>query len=531
LGALLEERNQKLVEVFDRLRVQSLKLEPYKCEFLRKEVYFLGYKVIADGVAKDERKVAAIKNIPVPTNTKQLKAFLGLAEFSRKFVPRFSPIAGPLHKLTGRNVLYVWGREKAEAFQTLKDILCSEPLFQYPDFRKGFIVTCDASSTGIGSILSQGPLGHDLPVAYASRVLLKAERNYSTIERELLAIVWGCKQFRQYIWGRKFTIVTDHKPLTWIFRMNKPSSRIMRLKLKLQEFYYTIVYKKGKENGNSDGLSRMFSATETEGADINAFTGEIKGTDLILDSEECEGSCKKGVEVEETYSKSGKLGEKEKMELLRKIYDSPLGGHAGKLRTYRKLKQFMDWSDIKNDVENYIRTCEKCQKNKMTQYHTRMPLVIIDTPSTVFEKISIDIVGPFNPSSLGYRYILTVKDDLSKFLIAVPLEEQTAEQVAKAFVEHVVLIYGIPQIILSDCGSQFLSETFTSVCKLLGIKRTHSTSFRPQSNGSNERSHKGLIEYLRSYVAADLSSWNQWVKFAMFVHNTTPHSATSCVPF
>lgn len=147
-----------------------------------------------------------------------------------------------------------------------------------------------------------------------------------------------------------------------------------------------------------------------------------------------------------------------------------------------------------NDVENYIKVCEKCQKNKMTQCHTRMPLMITDTPTTVFGKCSIDIIGPFSPSRLQYRYILTVQDELSKFLIAVPLEDQTAEQVARAFVDHVVLIYGIPQIILSDCGSQFLSETFKSVCKLLGIKHTHSTSFRPQSNGSNERSHKSLIE-------------------------------------
>jgi len=137
----------------------------------------------------DERKVAAIRNYPVPNNTKQLKAFLGLAGFYKKFVPRFSPIAAPLHKLTGKNVPCMWGKEQAEAFQTLKDILCSEPLLQYPDFRKGFIVTCGGSSAGIGNVLSQGSIGHDLPVAYASRVLTKPGK-YSVIERELIAIVW-----------------------------------------------------------------------------------------------------------------------------------------------------------------------------------------------------------------------------------------------------------------------------------------------------------------------------------------------------
>jgi hypothetical protein len=162
--------------VFDRLQVHSLKIEPDKCEFLRKEFYFLGYKFTADGVAMDERKTVTIINYPVPTNTKQLKAFLGLAGFYRKFVLRFSSIASPLHTLTGKNVPYLWGKEQAEAFKTLKDIFCSEPILQYPDFKKGF-VTCDACSTGIGSVLSQGQLGHDLPVFYASRVLTKPERN------------------------------------------------------------------------------------------------------------------------------------------------------------------------------------------------------------------------------------------------------------------------------------------------------------------------------------------------------------------
>jgi hypothetical protein len=155
----------------------------------------------------------------VSTNTKQLKAFLGLAGFYRKFEPQFSPIASPLHKLTEKNVPYVWGKEQAEAFQTLKGILCSEPLLQYLDFKKGFIVTCDASSIGVGSVLSQGPPGHDLPFSYAIQVLTRVERNYSTIERELTAIVWGCKQFRHYMWGRKFMIVTDYRLLTWIFKM------------------------------------------------------------------------------------------------------------------------------------------------------------------------------------------------------------------------------------------------------------------------------------------------------------------------
>jgi hypothetical protein len=179
-GASLQEHNERLMEVFDRLRLHSLHLQPDKCEFLRKEVCYLGHTITPDGVKPDEKKVETEKKFPVPTNTKQLKAFLGLTRHYRRFVPKFSHIAKPLHKLTCKNVPYVWGKEQDEAFQKRKHVLCKEPLLQYPDFGK-FIMECDASADGIGCVLSQGRIAKDLPIAYASRVLTRSERNYSTI--------------------------------------------------------------------------------------------------------------------------------------------------------------------------------------------------------------------------------------------------------------------------------------------------------------------------------------------------------------
>ena len=139
----------------------------------------------------------------------------------------------------------------------MKELLTTELLLQYPDFTKPFILTTDASNKALGAILSQGPIGQDLPVAYASRTLNNVERNYSTTEKELLAIVWGCKQYRPYLYGRKFTIVTDHKPLTWVFNVKYPSSRLLRWRLKLEEYYYQVVYKPGVRNTNADALSRI----------------------------------------------------------------------------------------------------------------------------------------------------------------------------------------------------------------------------------------------------------------------------------
>jgi hypothetical protein len=178
----------------------------------------------------------------------------------------------------------------------------------------------------------------------------------------------------------------------------------MRLKLKLQEFDYTIVYKKGKENGNCDVLSRIYSDTEPEEAIVNALTQETENIGAIAGRDES-GDTREEGESETAYTD---LSDKEKLEILKEIHDSPIGGHVGIMRTYQKLKQFINWRGMKNDVENYIKKCKKCQTNKMTQCHTRMPLTLTDTPSTVFEKASIDLIGPFHPSNSCYRYILTV---------------------------------------------------------------------------------------------------------------------------
>ena len=151
----------------------------------------------------------------------------------------------------------MWDDKTDKTFNILREALTTEPLLQYPDFKRPFVLTTDASNDAIGAVLSQGPIGKDLPIAYASRTLNNAERNYPTVEKELLAIVWGCKHFRQYLYGRQFTIVTNHRPLTWIFSVKDPSSRLLRWRLKLEEYEYEVVYKKGSSNTNADTLSRI----------------------------------------------------------------------------------------------------------------------------------------------------------------------------------------------------------------------------------------------------------------------------------
>ena len=191
-------------------------------------------------------------------------------------------------------------------------------------------MTTDASNDALDALLSQGEIGRDLPIAYASRKLSKAERNYLTVEKELLAVVWGCKHFRPYLYGRKFTVVTDHRPLVWMFNVKNPSSRLLGWRLKLEKYEYNIIYKRGSSNTNADALSR--------------------------------------INVREAMPT-----EQEKLKIFQELHINPTGGHLGMNKTYERMKLFTTWPGMKQEIEDYIKKCEICQKNKITQNKVKMP--------------------------------------------------------------------------------------------------------------------------------------------------------------
>lgn len=255
-GNSLQNHNQNLVKVLKRLREVNLKLNPSKCKFLKKEILYLGHVISSDGISPDPEKIRVMENYPVPKNADETKRFVAFANYYRKFVKNFADIVSPLNKLTRKSIPFHWDEHCQASFETLKQALISPPILQYPDCSSDntFILRTDASGYAIGAILSNS---NDKPVAYASRVLNKAEINYCTIEKELLAIVWAVKHFRPYLYGRKFQILTDHRPLVYLFSMNNPSSRLTKFRLVLEEFDFTISYVKGKENSTADALSRI----------------------------------------------------------------------------------------------------------------------------------------------------------------------------------------------------------------------------------------------------------------------------------
>ncbi|XP_048484046.1 uncharacterized protein LOC125490066 [Plutella xylostella] len=253
----LNSHINNLKSVFERLRNFNLKLQPGKCEFLRTEVAYLGHIIGEHGVKPNPEKIKAVSEYPIPNSPKDIKSFLGLVSYYRRFIPDFSKLAKPLTSLLKKDVPFKWQNDQQLAFESLKTKLISAPILAYPDFTQPFLLTCDASNYAISAILSQGPIGQDRPIAYASRTLNKAECNYSVTEKECLAVIYGTKVFRPYLYGNSFTVITDHKPLEWLFKCKDPGSRLIRWRLKLEEFEYDIRYKKGKINTNADALSRF----------------------------------------------------------------------------------------------------------------------------------------------------------------------------------------------------------------------------------------------------------------------------------
>ena len=252
-----EKHDEILDEVMKRLKKHNLQLKISKCTFYAKEFEYLGHIISKDGMRANPRKIEVVKNYPVPTTVKQIQKFLGLCSYFRRFVKNFSKIAKPLTTLLRKDQPFIWTSAQQQSFDELKRVLADEVTLSFPDFGETFYVTTDCSNFSIGAMLSQGPLFRDRPIYFFSKSLTDAQRNYSTIEKELLAIVEAVKAFHVYLYGRFFILITDHRPLCYLFGMKNCGSRLFRQKLELLNYNFKIIYRQGSANKVADALSRI----------------------------------------------------------------------------------------------------------------------------------------------------------------------------------------------------------------------------------------------------------------------------------
>lgn len=248
---------KNLQSVFQICRKYSLKLNPYKCHFFKTEVTYLGHKCTNKGILPDDSKYTVVQNYPTPNDKDEVKRFIAFANYYRRFIPHFAELAKPLNHLTKLRTIFTWTQDCHNSFQNLKNCILNPIILQYPDFAKEFILTVDASKIAAGAVLSQNFDGNDLPIAFASKTFTKGEINKSTIEKELTAIYFGIKHFRPYLYGTHFVIKSDHKPLSYLFALTDPSSKLTRMRIDLEEYNFTVQYIKGKDNVVADALSRI----------------------------------------------------------------------------------------------------------------------------------------------------------------------------------------------------------------------------------------------------------------------------------
>lgn len=256
-GNSFRQHNERLEQVLQRLQKYKLKINPLKCNILARECLFLGHKISRAGIEVDENKTKAISNYPVPKSQRDIKMFLGSVNYFRKFIPDLAAIARPLNMLLRKDTKFNFNEKCMEAFEALKQKLITPPVLIHPDFEKEFIIRTDASQFASGAVLSQGQLNEDLPIAFMSKTFNKHEVRYSTVEKELLAIMHAVRNYRPYIYLRKFLLVTDNKALVWIMNQKNPASRLFRWKLELLEYDFDIIYRSGASNKVADALSRI----------------------------------------------------------------------------------------------------------------------------------------------------------------------------------------------------------------------------------------------------------------------------------
>ena len=515
ISSTWKEHLENISLVFERLRKAELRLKPKKCVFGREEVTYLGHVVSATGISVDPAKVEKVRNYPTPTNLKSLRQFLGLASYYRRFIPQFSKVANPLYALTRKNVPFAWTPLCEEAFENLLKLLTTPPVLTFPNFEVPFILETDASGSGLGAVLSQKQEdGAIRPVAYASRTLQKHERNYTISELEALAVVWATKHFHVYLYGHKCTAFTDHSALKYLLNTPHPSGKLARWGLALQELDLDIQYRPGKENTNADVLSRIaqveggqprqddFQVVTQLKPDVPEVTiATLTTSPNSSESEQGEwplmqrndedtaamiayletgtlptnaAMAQKIAREAPTFSlvdrvlfhtqPSGQLKvvvpSEQRQKLIQEIHGGIFSGHLREAKTYSQLQKHYWWPGMRADVQRWCQGCLTCSSRHVGRAE-RSPLMPIPVAGP-FDCVGVDIIQ-FPCSYDGNKYAVIFVDYLTKWPEAFAIPDQTAETIARIFVEEIISRHGVPGKLLSDRGANFLSGQLQEV--------------------------------------------------------------------
>jgi hypothetical protein len=547
--------------------------------FCLSQLKVLGKIVNGQGIAPDPEMLRDMENFPTPRNGKQVLSFLGLCGVFMNFIPDYMRIAEPLYKITHKTSIWKWEAEQQQAFENMKAAMLGPTILHHPDFSKDFYIFSDASLIGAGAVLMQKHGETLFPVSYASWIFIPAERNYSTTEREMLALVKAVRKWKGYFLFKKLEIHTDHKSLTGIMNLKDPHGRIARWTHELGEFHFNLKHIKGTDNIVPDALSRA-EAVSSIIASVLSDLGNIEeyeavcGIDILsLPSDEewhqeqsQDAFCFKFVQF--ILNKKLPLDNKWALEILReehnyvilednvlykvthghngdilrkvvpaswrkmltmKYHDSMYRGtHAGRDKTLANLSEAFYFPKMAEYVALYVKTCHICQKIKEPKSKPWTPLGEIEA-SFPLDLLSMDLWKPGVKSRGGNKYVLTIIDGFTKFVQIAPVPNKRAETVARALTNFITT-FGVPNRIHSDLGKEFVNEVLKCLFKTFGSSQSNTTAYHPQGNAYAERIHKFFRQAVASYYQDDHRIWDEFLPFLIMCYNDSFHSALGCTP-
>ncbi|KAF1327429.1 reverse transcriptase, partial [Globisporangium splendens] len=570
-----------LRQVFQVMRENKLYANLKKCIFFAPEIPVLGCFVGKHGVRVDPEKVKAIDDWPVPQNVKQLRQWLGLANYLHKYTRNYAALVQPLTQLLKKDIEWEWSSDHQMAFAEVKRSLREAPVLAIANHDKPFHVVCDASDYAIGCALMQhDDEGHERVVSYQSRQLRPAERNYPVHDKELLAMKYSLVKFRVYLLGEeRFAIYTDHAPLRTAVKTPHLSQRMARWFSFFAEYNFVVHYKPGKTNILADALSRRpdydpkTKSEDTDGAcrlceDVQAIAVRAATTvrEEIVERYKSDETCQDllkyfkdpsdkalqglpsrtrsrvhrfrvhngllyyAVEQGDTARVVVPNDEGLRHRLLYEYHDSPSGGHLGREKTFLSLSRDYYWPHMYKWVRKYVRTCEICQRVKPSG-STQAPLRSLAVPQDSWKSVSMDFIFGLPRDKHGRNGILVFVDRFSKMVHLAPVSDKiSAEMTAKVFVDVVFRLHGLPVEIVSDRDTRFTSKFWRALFGLLDTRLSMSTAAHPETDGQTERVNRVLEDVLRSY-ATSFKEWSEFLPLAEFALNNSTHVSTGHSPF
>jgi transposase InsO family protein len=525
-GSSKKEHDERLRNVLSRARESGFKFNPNKCKFSVSEIKYLGHIFSDKGVSIDKDKVESIKNMPAPTCKKELERFLGMTNYLSKFIPNYSEKSVTLRQLLKNDTVWDWNESFNQAFVKLKNSLCNTPVLGYFDTNQPVTLSVDSSREGLGAVILQ----NQKPIAYASKCLNQAQKNYAQIELEMLAICFGCERFHSFVYGREVFVESDHKPLEAIFKkpLDKVPMRLQRMLLRVQAYNLTVAYKPGRYLYIADTLSRapsnINSKVEKDVFDedldvqvnslvsnlpisenqLNNFLNETKKDSVLTKLHEyivngwprCKSHVEESVKPFWTYKDDlsimeGIVFKNDKLVVPRSLQKEMLSrihtGHLGIERCKSRAREVLFWPGMSSQITDVVTSCFVCQKHRNSL--SKEPLMSHELPTLPWEKVASDLF------MLNDNVYLLVVDYYSNY-VEISLMPNSTSATIITHLKSIFARHGIPKIFISDNGTQYVSQLFKEFVSKWDICHVTSSPYHPKSNGLAERSVQTVKQLL-----------------------------------